>query len=61
MAGTVSDTSVVGGGGERKQRASLEGARTKRERAPKRAWYDHTWATTPDPIRTPQISAHGPE
>jgi len=24
-------------------------------------WFDHTWATTPDPIRTPQISAHGPE
>ncbi len=24
-------------------------------------WCDHTWATTPDPIRTPQLSAHGPE
>ena len=24
-------------------------------------WYDHTWATTPDPIRTPQLSAHGRE
>jgi hypothetical protein len=28
---------------------------------PSLSWCDHTWATTPDPIRTPQLSAHGPE